>query len=114
MTCFTGENFTTEQERFAPWCLAPQAGRDASGGELIAAFGDRGRTTRRVAPLARYPISRRAALLTGRSLTAMKQLTINDRWYYMTAWTVRPAGISVREIGIGQKEYHGPTIGPRA
>jgi hypothetical protein len=28
MTCFTGEKFTTGQERFAPWCSAPQAVRD--------------------------------------------------------------------------------------
>ncbi len=39
MTCFTGEKLFTGQERPAPWCIAPQAGRDAPGGQLIAAFG---------------------------------------------------------------------------
>jgi len=53
MTCFTGEKFTIGQERFAPWCSAPQADRDAPDGEFIPACGGRGRTTRRVAPLAR-------------------------------------------------------------
>jgi hypothetical protein len=59
MTYFTGEKFTTGQERFAPHmlirgCSAPQAGRDAPGGEFIPACGGLGRTTRRVAPLARW------------------------------------------------------------
>jgi hypothetical protein len=53
-TYFTGKKFSTGQERFAPWCSAPQAGRDAPGGEFIPAGGGRGRTTRRVAPLARW------------------------------------------------------------
>ncbi len=71
MTYFTGEKFTTGQERFAPHmlirgCSAPQAGRDAPGGEFIPAFGGLGRTTRRVAPLAprldwRHRIARRGA-----------------------------------------------------
>ncbi len=59
----------------------PQAGRDALGDEVIPACGGREGTTRRVAMLARYTVSRRATLLTGRALTAMKQVNINDRWY---------------------------------
>ncbi len=59
----------------------PQADRDAAGDEFIPAYGGREDSTRRVAMLARYTVSRRAALLTGRALTAMKQVNINDRWY---------------------------------
>ena len=46
MTRFTGEKFVSGQERFAPWCSAPQADRDAPGDEFIPAFGGRGRSTR--------------------------------------------------------------------
>jgi len=58
LTCFTGEKFTIGQERFAPqyliWgCSAPQADCDAPDGEIIPACGGHGRSTRRVAPLAR-------------------------------------------------------------
>jgi len=58
LICFTGEKFTTGQERFALWCSAPQAVRDAPGVEFIPASGGR-----------------------GRSPTAMKQVNIKDRWY---------------------------------
>jgi hypothetical protein len=39
LTCFTGEKFTTGQERFAPSCSAPQADRDAPGDDFIPAHG---------------------------------------------------------------------------
>ncbi len=61
----------------------PQAGRDAPGDEFLPAFGAYGHTTRRVAPLARYPVSRRTARLTGRAPKHMKQVNISDPWYYV-------------------------------
>ncbi len=58
----------------------PQAERDAPGDEFLPAFGATQRATRRVAPLARYTVSRRTARLTGHALRRMKQVNISDPW----------------------------------
>ncbi len=70
----------------------PQVDRDAPGAEFIPAFGASERATRRVAPLARYPVSRRTALLVGHAVRHMKQVTISDPWYY----PVRRRGLTGR------------------
>ncbi len=66
----------------------PQADRDALGGQFLPACGAPEHATCRVAPLARYTVSRCAARLTGRALRRMKQVNISDPWYYLSIPTV--------------------------
>ncbi len=62
----------------------PQADSDTPGGQFLPAFGASEHATGRVAPFARYPVSRCAARLTGRAPRRMKQVTISDPWYNIT------------------------------
>ncbi len=71
-TYFTGEKFSTGQERFAPWCVHHKRAATPPVENLSrppVAVGERPAASRR---LPDGTASRRAALLTGRSPTAMK------------------------------------------